>query len=277
MRHMMRAGRIAAVAVIALVMAIPLYLLVVNAFKSQLDIVLTPFGLGTSGLTLEPLVAAITAPSFNVVAAYGTTIGFVLAVNVLGILVTGPAAYAIARGTRRYHRITLLVLLTGLFIPGQALVIPLIYVLRSLGLMGTVPGFLLFETTLTIPVTLFLYVAHIQSIPRELDEAARMDGASRWSTFWRVIFPLMRPTVATAAILNTIGVWGDFVNPRIILGPASDLYTVTTGIYFAISRYSTDFTVVYPNLLLAIAPILVFFVAMQRYIVSGLTAGAVKG
>ena len=133
------------------------------------------------------------------------------------------------------------------------------------------------EITARLPVSMFLYTAYIRSIPSELDEAARLDGAGPITTFWRIILPLMRPAVVTAVILHTIGVWTDFVNPQIVLGPASGVYTITTSVYAAIGRYSTDFTVVYPNLLIAVAPVLVFFVFMQRNIVSGLTSGATKG
>lgn len=272
-----RVTRTLVLVIIGLLMAVPLYLLVTNAFKSQQDIIGSPFTYPANGFSLEYLGAAINSPDFNVVRSYAVTAGFAVAVNVISLAVTGPAAYVIARGARRFHRVVLLVLLTGLFIPSQALVIPVIYVLKSIGLMGTVPGFLLFETTLTIPLSMFLFVAFIRSIPRELDEAAVIDGASRLRTFWQVIFPLMRPVVATAVILHTIGVWSDFVNPSVILGPSSGVYTVTTGIYAAISKYSTDFTLVYPNLLLATAPVVVFFVLMQKQIVGGLAAGAVKG
>ena len=272
-----RVGRLLAVVVLVLVMVGPLYLMLTNAFKSQHDILTEPFGWPSGGFSLKYLGDALTSPDFNVVAAYGVTLLFVVAVNVLNLLVVGPASYAIARGTRRYHRVVMLVLLAGLFIPGQTLVIPVIYVLKALGLIGTIPGFLLFETTLTVPTTVFLFVAFVQTVPRELDEAARIDGASRYGTFWRVIFPLMRPVVATAMVLNSVGVWTDFVNPQFILGPQSGVYTVTTGVYAAISRLSTDYTVVYPNMLLATAPVIVFYVFMQRRIIGGLTAGAIKG
>lgn len=272
-----RVGRVAAVVLLVLVMVGPLYLMVTNAFKSQHDILTEPFGWPTAGFSLTYIGHALTSPDFNVVAAYGTTLLFVVAVNVLNLLIVGPAAYAIARGTRRYHRVVVLVLLAGLFIPGQTLVIPVIYVLKALNLIGTIQGFLAFETTLTIPTTVFLFVAFVQTVPRELDEAARIDGASRYGTFWRVIFPLMRPVVATAMVLNSVGVWTDFVNPQFILGPQSGVYTVTTGVYAAISRLSTDYTVVYPNMLLATAPVIVFYVFMQRRIIGGLTAGAIKG
>jgi raffinose/stachyose/melibiose transport system permease protein len=272
-----RVGRVLAVILLVLLMIGPLYLLVTNAFKSQHDILTAPFGWPRSGFSLKYIGNALTSPDFNVVAAYGVTLLFVVAVNVLNLVIVGPASYAIARGTRRYHRIVMLVLLAGLFIPGQTLVIPVIYVLKTLGLIGTIQGFLAFETTLTIPTTVFLFVAFVQTVPRELDEAARIDGAGRYGTFWRVIFPLMRPVVATAMVLNSVGVWTDFVNPQFILGPQSGVYTVTTGVYAAISRLSTDYTVVYPNMLLATAPVIVFYVFMQRRIIGGLTAGAIKG
>ncbi|MGW3313238.1 carbohydrate ABC transporter permease [Streptomyces sp. NPDC001073] len=272
-----RVGRAVAVLVLVLVMVGPLYLMLTNAFKSQHDILTKPFGWPASGFSLTYLHRALTSPDFNVVSAYGVTLLFVVAVNALNLVVVGPASYAIARGTRAYHRVVMFVLLAGLFIPGQTLVIPVIYVLKALGLIGTIPGFLLFETTLTVPTTVFLFVAFVQTVPRELDEAARIDGASRYGTFWRVIFPLMRPVVATAMVLNSVGVWTDFVNPQFILGPQSGVYTVTTGVYAAISRLSTDYTVVYPNMLLATAPVIVFYVFMQRRIIGGLTAGAIKG
>ncbi|MER6440063.1 MULTISPECIES: carbohydrate ABC transporter permease [unclassified Streptomyces] len=272
-----RVGRVVAVTLLVLAMVGPLYLMLTNAFKSQHDILAEPFGWPGGGFSLTFLADALTSPDFNVVAAYGVTLLFVVVVNALNLLVVGPASYAIARGGRRHHRAIMLVLLAGLFIPGQTLVIPVIYVLKALGLIGTVPGFLLFETTLTVPTTVFLFVAFVQTVPRELDEAARIDGASRYGTFWRVIFPLMRPVVATAMVLNSIGVWTDFVNPQFILGPQSGIYTVTTGVYAAISRLSTDYTVVYPNMLLATAPVIVFYVFMQKRIIGGLTAGAIKG
>ncbi len=272
-----RTIRIVLLVLLGLVMVAPMYLLITNAFKSQLDITTRPFSWPLDGFSLKYIERALTSPDFNVVSAYLITAFFVVAVNVLSLVAVGPAAYVIARGTRRYHRVVMLILLTGLFIPSQTLVIPVIYVLKAVHLIGTMPGFLLFETTLTVPTTMFLFVAFVQSIPRELDEAARIDGASRYGTFWRVILPLMTPVVATAVILNSVGVWSDFVNPQFILGPNSGIYTVTTGIYAAISRLSTDYTLVYPNMLLAAAPVIVFYVFMQKRIIGGLTSGAVKG
>ncbi|MEV0069143.1 carbohydrate ABC transporter permease [Amycolatopsis sp. NPDC050768] len=262
--------------VVAVVMLVPLYLLLVNAFKDQQDILADPFGL-SGGLTLDHLGAALQNPRFSIVKGYAITVLFVVLVNVFSVLLAGPAAYVIARSTKRLFRVLMVFFLAGTFIPSQVLVIPVVYVLKTLGLMGTIPGYVLFETTLTLPFSIFLYAGFIRTVPRDLDQAAALDGCGRIRTFWRIIFPLMRPAVATMVILNTFSVWNDFVNPQTILGPSSGLYTVTTGIYAAVGQYQTDYTVVFPTLLLAIAPLLVFFVIMQRHIISGLTAGSTKG
>ncbi|MEU3982403.1 carbohydrate ABC transporter permease [Streptomyces sp. NPDC026672] len=266
-----------ALAVGALVMLTPLWVLVVNAFKSEQDIRSSPFGLPLSRLSLSHLHDALTDPDFDVVKAYGVTILFVVLVNVLSLLVAAPVSYVVARGRSRWHTALLLLFVAGTFVPSQVLLIPVVYVLKYLGLMGTIPGFVLFETTLTLPVSVFLYSAYIRTVPAELDQAAAVDGAGRLRTFWLVIFPLMRPVVATAVILHSLNVWNDFANPQIILGPGSGLYTVTTGVYAAVGKYSTHYAVVFPNLLLAVLPALAFFVIMQRHIISGLTTGATKG
>lgn len=262
---------------VALFMLTPLYVLVVNAFKPQQQILAHPFGLPVGTLTTRYLSRALHNGQFDLVRGYAVTILFVVAVNVLSIVLAGPVAYVVARSPRRRYRVLLLTFLAGTFIPSQVLVIPVVYVLKALGLMGTIRGFVLFETALTLPFSVFLYAGYIGTIPATLDQAAAVDGAGRLRTFWKIIFPLMKPVVATMVILNTFSVWNDFVNPQIILGPGSGLYTVTTGVYAAVSQYATDYTVVFPTLLLAIAPLLVFFVIMQRHIISGLTAGATKG
>lgn len=259
------------------VMLVPMYILVVNAFKDDQDIEASPLGLPLDRLTLEHLNNALHSPDFNVVRAYGISLLFVVLVNALSLLVSAPVSYVIARGNSRFHVLLLMFFVAGTFVPSQVMVIPVVYVLKTLGLMGTIPGFVVFETTLTLPFTIFVLSAYIRTIPSELDQAAAVDGAGRLRTFRSVIFPLTIPAVATVVILNGLSVWNDFVNPYVVLGPASGLYTVTTGVYAAIGQYTTNYNVVFPSLLLAIAPAIAFFLVMQRYIVGGLTSGATKG
>ncbi|MCX5097506.1 carbohydrate ABC transporter permease [Streptomyces sp. NBC_00365] len=271
------AWRVPVLLVCASVMVIPMWLLMVNAFKTEQEIRASPFGLPLTRLTLKPLRNALTDPDFDVLRAYGITLLFVVLVNALSLAVSAPVSFVIARGTTRWHTALLLLFVAGTFVPSQVLLIPVVYVLKYLGLMGTITGFVLFETALTLPVSVFLYSAYIRTIPKELDQAAAVDGIGRLRTFQLIILPLMRPIVATAVILHSLSVWNDFANPQIILGPGSGLYTVTTGVYAAVGKYSTNYAVVFPNLLLAVAPALAFFAIMQRHIISGLTTGALKG
>ena len=129
----------------------------------------------------------------------------------------------------------------------------------------------------TVPFTIFVFTGFIRMLPTSLDEAAAIDGAGPYRTLWTIILPLMKPILATVFILNTLSVWNDFASPQLILGPGSGLYTVTTGVYASVGEYSADYTQVFPTLLLAVLPILVIFVLTQRWVMSGLAAGAVKG
>jgi raffinose/stachyose/melibiose transport system permease protein len=279
-RSVGRAGRIAKwvlIGLVAIVMLVPMYIMVINAFKPQTDILLNPLGISPGKFTFAYLLQAMTSEKFNVIRAYAVTLLFVVLVNLFCILLAAPAAYVIARGRSKWYLALLLLFVSGLFIPSQVTLIPVIFVLRVLGLIGTIPGFVLFETALTLPISIFLFAAYLRSVPRDIDEAAALDGAGKIRAFWSCIFPIMRPAVATIIVLNSISVWNDFVNPQIVLGPGSGIYTVTTGVYAAVSQYSTDYTTVFPTLLLAVVPAFIFFIVMQRYIIGGLVAGATKG
>lgn len=255
-------------------MLVPLYLLIVNSLKSQQDIIAAPFS--ARGLTFHYLHAAITNPDYNVVNAYGITALLVLLV-VTGMIVLGaPLAYVIARGSTMRYRLLQLTFLSAIFVPPGILLVPVVYVLRTLGLYGSLGGLVLVDLANALPFAIFLFAGYIRSIPVSLDEAAMVDGSSILRTFWRVIFPLMKPAVATAAVLTALSTWNDFINPSIILGPTSTRYTVTTGIYTAIGQYLTNYTVVYPNILLTVAPVLVLFAFAQRFIVAGLLEGVTK-
>ncbi|MER6976327.1 carbohydrate ABC transporter permease [Streptomyces carpinensis] len=269
--------RVVFVGLASLAMLTPMYILVVNAFKSQREILANPFAIDFSTATFRYLADAWNNPDFSILKGYGVTLVLVGCVNVLAIAVCAPAAYVLARTPDLVARLLLFFFIAGMFIPTQTVLVPVIFVLRSLGLMGTLPGLILFMTATMIPFTLFVFFGYIRMLPRSLDEAAAIDGAGRYYTLWRIILPLMRPILATVFILNSLSVWNDFASPQMILGPGSGIYTVTTGVYAAVGQYSTDYSKVFPTLLLAVIPILAIFVVMQRHIMSGLAAGAVKG
>lgn len=268
-------ARLFALSILGLVWVLPLLLIGLNSFKENHAIVRAPFGF--DGLTLRPLTEALTSPTFNIMRAYFVTTLLVIVVNVASILACAPAAYVLARRNDRAARVTHIYLLSGAFIPAVVILIPEVFVLRELSLMGSLPGLMLVFVTFTVPISLFAYVPYIRTIPTDLDEAASIDGAGRWRTFWSVIFPLLRPAIVTVAILNTTGVWENFVLPYIILGPGSSHQTVTTAIQGAVGPYQTDYSIIYPNLLLVVTPLMIFYLLMQRQLINGLASGAVRG
>jgi len=276
-RRTSNAIRVAVLSVLAIAMLVPLYILVINAFKPQQEILLSPLTLDPSTATTEFLEAAWNSTQFPVVDSYLFTLLLVLACNLVSIAVSVPAAYVIARTPGIVFGIVLMFFVAGMFIPAQIILVPTIFVLKAVGLMGTIPGLVFFMSATMIPFTLFIFSGYIRMLPRTLDEAAMIDGASRLRVIWTIVFPLMKPIVATAFVLNALSAWNDFVSPQLILGPGSQHKTITTGVYAAVSSYSTNYEVVFPTLLLAITPILVIFVVMQRFIMSGLATGAVKG
>jgi raffinose/stachyose/melibiose transport system permease protein len=163
-----------------------------------------------------------------------------------------------------------------LMIPTAVIVTPITQILRSLGLMNTVPGLVLANLGYYIPFGVFVFAGFVRSIPLELEESATMDGASPFQVFWRIVFPLLRPATASVLIFLGVWIWNDFLDPLIILGPGRGT-TVTTGIYRSIGQYQANFGAMFALMFLATLPVLVFYLALQRHFVKGLTGGAVKG
>ncbi|GAB3536893.1 carbohydrate ABC transporter permease [Arthrobacter tecti] len=276
-RTISNAIRIGFLSLLSLAMLVPMYIMVINAFKPQQEILLSPLGIDFGTASTEYIQAAWNSAQFPVIEGYLFTIFLVLACNALAIGLSIPAAYVIARTPGLVFAGLLMFFVAGMFIPAQIILVPAIFVLKALGLMGTVTGLVFFMSASMIPFTLFIFSGYIRMLPRTLDEAAAIDGAGRFRVIWTIFFPLMKPIVATAFILNALSAWNDFVSPQLILGPGSQLKTITTGVYAAVSSYSTNYEIVFPTLLLAVAPIIVIFIVMQRFILGGLAAGAVKG
>ena len=161
-------------------------------------------------------------------------------------------------------------------IPPQVILMPIVRVLQLTHLMTTLQGLILFNVGYYIPFGVFVFSGFVRSIPVELEESAAMDGANRFQVFWRIVFPLLRPATASVLIFLGVWIWNDFIDPLVILGPSQGT-TVTTGIYRSIGQYQADFGSVFALMFLATLPVLIFFLALQKQFVKGLTGGATKG
>jgi raffinose/stachyose/melibiose transport system permease protein len=254
---------------------LPLYVALANVFKRGTLISKQP-----ASLPLPPTLDNISRVLNRPDRLYWVSLTNSLVVTSLSILVltvlSATLGHYLARQRARWSRWLLLLLLCGLMIPPQVILLPITRVLRAAHLMTTLQGLVLFNVGYYIPFGVFVFTGFIRSIPVELEEAATIDGASRGQVFWRIVFPLLRPATASVLIFLGVWIWNDFIDPLIILGPSRGT-TVTTGVYRSIGQYQVDFGSMFALMFLATLPVLLFFLALQRHFVKGLTGGATKG
>ncbi|WP_436762085.1 carbohydrate ABC transporter permease [Streptosporangium sp. V21-05] len=253
----------------------PLYLVLVNVFKHGADIVPDPAGL-PSPPTMDNIAAVLSRTDnlfvYGLVNSVAVT---AISITILTVL-SAMLGHYIARSRHLLAKVVMVTLLCGLLIPSPVILAPITMVLRALGLMSTAPGLILVNLGYYVPFGVLLFMGFVKSVPLELEEAARLDGASTFRTFWQVVFPLLRPASASVLIFLGVWIWNDFLTPLIVLGPDSGT-TVTVGVYRAIGEHQSDFGSVFAFMFLATLPILVFYLALQSSFVKGLTGGAIKG
>ena len=261
--------------VVSAVFFVPLYLVCVNVIKHGELISKEPAALPIPP-TLDNIHAVLTRPDgLFWVSLTNSVVVTVLSIAALTVL-SAMLGHYLARTRSPWARALTVVLLCGLMIPPQVILIPVTEVLRFTHLMTTLQGLILFNIGYYIPFGVFVFTGFIRTVPVELEEAAVIDGASRMQVFWRIVFPLLRPATASVLIFLGLWIWNDFIDPLVILGPSQGT-TVTTGIYRSIGQYQADFGSVFALMFLATLPVLIFYLALQKHFVKGLTGGATKG
>lgn len=203
----------------------------------------------------------------------------IAAVFLTAITVTIPlTAYGVSRtmAGNRFLRYFYYFLIIGLFVPFQAKMIPLIMIASRLHMMN-VAGIIVLYIAGSTCEGVFLCAGYLQSIPPDMEEAAYIDGAGFLRTYAQVILPLMKPILATVAIQNALWVWNDFQLPLLVLNKSSKFWTLILYVYNFKTAYQTDYGLIFASFLISMLPIMVFYVFMQKQIIGGLTAGAVKG
>ncbi|MFD5087971.1 carbohydrate ABC transporter permease [Kitasatospora sp. NPDC058406] len=260
---------------VAAVFSLPLYVALVNVFKPSSDIVASPLALPTQP-NLDNVERVLSRPDglywYGLINSVTLTAASILITTVLAAM----SAYYLVRSDHWWSRGVLSVMLTGLMIPAAVIMLPITRILDGIGLLHTMPGAVLVNVGYYLPFAVFVFMGFIRSIPRELEEAAAMDGAGRFRTFWQIVFPLLRPASASVLIFLGVWVWNDFLTPLLVLGPGAG-NTVTVGVFRSIGPYQQDFGAVFAFMLLATLPVLVFYLAFQKHFVQGLTGGATKG
>lgn len=267
-----RALRIAALVLLGLFFIVPIYLILANSFKDGSTVMTSPLSLPIPPV-FDSILAILANKANSVVGMYKNSIILVLCVVPLSIVCNSMASYYLARNGSRFSRGLRFFFLLGLMVPYVIVYIPLALVVRFLKLSFGLPLLVLIFLSATVPFSTFMYTNFIKSVPKELEEAAAIDGAGRFYTFWRIIFPLLKPCTATVIIFNGLGVWNDFQTPLLM----GQIKTITVGIYTAIGPYSADWGLVFGYLLFAVVPVIIAYLLLQKQFVAGLTGGATKG
>ncbi|WP_249714359.1 carbohydrate ABC transporter permease [Rhizomonospora bruguierae] len=193
-----------------------------------------------------------------------------------GSLVALLAATAVARYRFRFRTAFLVMLLVVQMVPLEALVIPLFLMIRRLGLYDTLASLILVYLAFSLPFAVWMLRGFVAAVPRDLEEAAEMDGASRWQTFWRVLLPLVAPGLVATSIFSFITAWNELIFALTFLSDEGK-YTLPVAMTFFFGRDDTAWGAVMAASTLLTLPVMVFFLVVQRRMVSGLVSGAVKG
>jgi len=257
-----------------LVFWVPFYFVFLTAAKDAKQASLLDLSWPTQFRIWENMQEVVSARDFMLLRAFwNSTLLTVLSIVVL-IVICAMAGYVIQRRTSRATPGINFLILAGLIIPPA--IVPTIWVLDSIGLFKTMTGLVLVEVALGFPFTVLLYKGFMVAIPREIDEAALMDGAGGFTLFWRIIFPLLQPVTATVIVISAVSIFNDFTNPLYFL-PGSKNATVQLTLYNFQSQFVTQWNLLFTNILLITIPPLVLFLFFNKKIVSGMTAGSVKG
>ena len=196
----------------------------------------------------------------------------VVAAGVLSIM----AGYALGTMRFRGSGALFLVFVAGLTIPTEAIVVPLYFDLRSAGLDNTYAGLILPQVAMSVAFGTFWMRAYFRSVPRSLLEAARIDGASSWTTLWRVLVPVGRPAILTMVLLTTMWTWNEFLLPLVIVNSDEGLRTAPLGLSFFQGTHKTDYSLLMAGALIIAAPIVIVYVFLQRQFIAGMLSGAIK-
>ncbi len=256
----------------SIVMLAPIVIMVFSAFKTNAQIFQSPFSI-PDFTNVASILRVWNETDFllymgNSLIVTGASIALIL---ILGTM----AAYAIARYEFRGSGFILLFFLAGLTLPLKLAIIPLFIQMRDFGLIDSRLSLIFIYVATGLPTAVFIMTGFIRSLPNELEDAARMDGASEARIMWSIMLPLVRPAMVIAAIQNVVPIWNDFFFPLIFI-QNNDLKTLPQGLTTFMGEFGTDWGVLFSGLTLSALPIIILYIALSRQFINGMTAGAIK-
>jgi raffinose/stachyose/melibiose transport system permease protein len=263
-----------AIVVSFIIFVVPFLFILLTALKNRQDAANLGFSWPKQFQFAQNFTDVIQARDYLLIIAYINSIVLTVCSVAILVVLAAMVAYVLQRRQSRWNGLINFLVLAGLIMPPA--VVPTIWVLQKIGLFRTMPGLILVEVAFGLSFCILLFRAFIASIPKELDEAAIIDGASSTRLFFRVIFPLLRSVMITVILTQSVAVFNDFVNPLYFL-PGEQNATVQLTIYNFYSQFATQYNLLFMDILLITIPPLILYIFFNRQIVTGLTSGAVKG
>ncbi len=255
----------------------PLYMAVIIAFKQPSEMTNDIAGALAfpSRWSLDNFKQAMEVTDFW--HSLGNSLLITLATIGLSLLIHSIAGYVIGRGMaeKKSFRLIYLYIVSGMFVPFSILMMPLVKQTAQMGL-GNRAGVIILYLVFYMPMNVLLYTGYMKNMPLALEEAANIDGASTWKTFWQIIFPMMTPMHATVAILTALGTWNDVMTPLVIMSGTGQNTLPLAQLNFQ-TQFGTNYNLAFASYILALIPILLFYIICQKQILNGVANGAVKG
>lgn len=262
--------------VMFLLYMIPFVLIILNSFKYKRDIIKSPFSLSAEqGFTLDNYVVAFEKMSF--IRSFGNSL-FVTGFSTLIVtILASMTAYYFVRARNKFSAVCFSLMAASMIIPFQAIMIPLVSIYGAkFNMLNHRTSLIFFHVGFAMSMSVFIFQGFIKSsIPLSLEEAACLDGCSKPQTFFMVVFPLLKPITSTLVILNVLAFWNDYLLPSLVLGK-KQIMTLPLSTYAFYGTYSADYGTIMAGLVLTVAPVLILYLLLQKQIISGVVAGAVK-
>ncbi|PAE11212.1 sugar ABC transporter permease [Niallia circulans] len=258
--------------ILGLLFLIPFYYVISNSLKPFSEILTNTSSLPS---TFEFGNYLNAFEKLNFLKVFSNSLLITIASNIVLVVFCSMAAYMLVRTKKKISTIIFMSFVAAMIIPFQSIMIPLIKTASSLHLLNSIWGLVFMYLGFGSGMTIFLYHGFIKGIPVELEEAAIMDGCSRFGVFWRIVFPLLKPITVTIIILNSLWIWNDYLLPSLVL-QNPELRTIPLATFFFFGQYTKQWDLALAALMIGIVPLLIFFFSMQKHIIQGITSGSIK-
>ena len=259
-------------AVLLILFLVPFALVLLNSFKPNKEIILSPLALPKE-INLQGYVKAFS--SMNYVQTFTNSLIITALSIVFIILFAVMCAYFFARNNWKINKIIFSIMVTSMIIPFQTIMIPVVRTFSAVNAVDNIFMVVVFYVGAHISMAVFMFQGFIKGIPVELDEAATIDGCGQFQILFKIVFPLLKPIISTVAVLDILAIWNDFLLPYILL-QSNRLKTLPLMTYSFFGQYSVDYSLVCSGLIMSILPVIIIYIFLQKQIIEGVVAGAIK-